>query len=175
MQGEGITIVIVVAVAENGVIGRGGHLPWRMPSDLRTFRSLTLGKPVIMGRKTFQSLGKPLAGRDNIVITRDPSFEAAGVTVARDLAQALAVAGRLAREQGGSEVAIIGGGEIYAAAMEKANRIYLSRIHASPDGDATFPALDPGTWQEISRTAIQTSERDEHAATLIVYERRPAA
>lgn len=170
-----VSIVIVVAVAENGVIGRGGALPWRMPSDLATFRRMTAGKPVIMGRKTFQSLGKPLKERDNIVITRNPGFRAEGVLIAADLAQALDLAHAAAAAREADEIAIIGGGEVYAAAMHVADRIYLTRIHASPAGDAMFPSLDPAVWEELEHRPIPTTERDEHAATLVVFRRRGAS
>lgn len=167
-----MTVSIIVAAAENGVIGRGGELPWRIPSDLKTFRRLTLGKPVIMGRKTFASLGKPLPGRDNIVVTRDPAFAADGVQVAASLDAALALAGRLAAERGAGEVMVIGGGQIYAEALARADRIYLSRVHATPAGDAHFPLLCEGDWQVVERQPLAPDPRDEHAVTLIVYERR---
>jgi dihydrofolate reductase len=170
--GQGCRLVIVVAVAENGVIGRDGALPWRVPSDLKTFRRLTLGKPVIMGRKTFQSLGKPLDGRDNIVVTRDADFNAAGVRTAPTLAAAIALAAEAAHARHASEIAVIGGGEIYRAAIDQAEKIYLTRIHAAPSGDATFPPLDPAVWKVVSESPIEPSERDEHRATLVVYERR---
>lgn len=170
-----IILSLVVAVAENGVIGHRGALPWRMPSDLRTFRRLTLGKPVVMGRRTFQSIGRPLDGRDNIVVTRDAAFHAAGVRVAATLEDAIDVAHACARERGADEIAIIGGGEIYRAALALADRIYLTRVHAAPEGDATFPELNPATWHEASRTALARDARDDHAATLVVLERRSAA
>jgi dihydrofolate reductase len=171
---EGVRIAVVVAVAENGVIGRDNRLPWRMPTDLATFRRLTLGKPVVMGRKTFQSLGKPLAGRVNIVVSRDPSFAPpAGVIVLPSLTAALGEARREATERNVEEVAVIGGAQIYRETLAVADRVCLTRIHAAPEGDATFPPLDGAVWAESSRTPLVTSERDDHAATLIVYERRP--
>jgi dihydrofolate reductase len=166
-------ISIIVAAAENGVIGSGGAMPWRMPSDLRHFRALTLGKPVIMGRKTWQSLPKrPLDGRPNIVVTRNPDFEAGGAHVVPTLVEAFVLADRLARAAGGDEVFVIGGAQIYAAALPSARRIYLTRIHASPDGDATFPDPDAAEFREESRSPLACGPRDDHAATLIVYERR---
>ncbi|MFZ4805815.1 MAG: dihydrofolate reductase [Hyphomicrobiaceae bacterium] len=171
MQGEKLKITIVVAAAENGVIGRGGQLPWRMPSDLKTFRRLTMGKPVIMGRKTFRSLGKPLEGRDNIVVTRDADFAAPGAMVASSLDAALALARRAAEARGVDEIAVIGGADIYEQTIARADRIYLSRIHAAIEGDATFAPLDPSKWQEVERTPIATGDRDEHRATLVVYDR----
>jgi dihydrofolate reductase len=161
----------VVAVAENGVIGRGGSLPWRQPSDLRTFRRLTMGKPVIMGRRTYQSIGKPLDGRDNIVVTRDASFAASGITAVPSLDAALQVARAGAHQRAVDEVMIIGGAEIYAASLPIADRIYLSRVHATVAGDTVFPALDPADWREVSREPIPPDPRDEYSATLLIFER----
>lgn len=169
--GSPLKITLVVAVAENGIIGRAGALPWRMPSDLKTFRRLTLGKPVVMGRKTFQSLGKPLDGRDNIVVTRDSTFAAPGAHVVADLGAALDLGRALAAERGVAEVAVIGGGEIYRAALALADQVYLTRVAARPEGDATFPDLDPATWQETSREPIPRGPRDDHDAELVVYDR----
>lgn len=160
-----------MAVAENGVIGCDGRLPWRVPSDLKTFRRLTMGKPVIMGRKTFQSIGKPLPGRDNIVVTRDAAFVAEGVEVASDLEKALALARGHAAARAVDEVMVIGGAEIYAAAEPHAGRIYLTRIAANPEGDVHFVLADPSQWREVSRTPIEPDPRDEAAATLVVMER----
>ena len=165
-------IALIVAAAENGVIGRNGQLPWRMPSDLRTFRRLTMGKPMIMGRKTFQSIGKPLDGRDNIVVTRDSLFAHQGVVVTSSLDAAIAQAQLLAAARGASEIMIIGGADIYAQAAGRADRIYLTRIAAAPDGDATFQTPDPAHWQITQETPIEPDARDVHPATLIVYERK---
>lgn len=166
-------ISIIVAAAENGVIGSGGAMPWRMPSDLRHFRELTLGKPVIMGRKTWQSLPKrPLDGRPNIVVTRNPDFAADGAHVVPTLVEAFVLADRLAREAGGDEAFVIGGAQIYASALPSAHRIYLTRILAAPEGDATFRDPDPAVFREVSRSELPRGPRDDHAATLIVYDRR---
>ena len=140
-------ISLIAAVAENGVIGREGGLPWRLPEDLKFFKAATMGKPIIMGRKTWQSIGKPLPGRLNIVMTRDRAWHAAGVTVAHDLEAAL----RAAQETGAVEVMIIGGADIYEMALPRADRIYLTQIQKEFDGDAAFPALDPQQWREIAR------------------------
>jgi dihydrofolate reductase len=137
-------IALVVAAAANGVIGRDNRLPWHIAEDLRHFKRVTLGKPVVMGRKTFASIGRPLPGRDNIVITRDRAWRAEGVRIAHDIAQALALAGEAA------ETMVIGGAELYAALLPLAGRIYLTEIHRDYDGDATF-RLPPGDWREISR------------------------
>lgn len=140
-------ISLIAAVAENGVIGREGGLPWRLPEDLKFFKAATMGKPVIMGRKTFQSIGRPLPGRMNVVLTRDPGWHAAGVTAVHDLTAAL----RAAQDAGASEVMIIGGADIYEAALPMADRIYLTRIHREFEGDALFPALDRSEWTEVAR------------------------
>ncbi len=165
-------IALVVAAAENGVIGRGGQLPWRIPSDLKTFRRLTMGRPIIMGRKTFQSIGKPLDGRDNIVVTRDPAFAPPGVFVASSLDAAIAQARSLATARGASEIMVIGGADIYAQATARADRIYLTRIAATPDGDAYFATPDAAYWHVIDETDIPPDARDAHRAKLIVYERK---
>ena len=170
-----MTLSLIVAVAENQVIGRDGGLPWRMPSDLKTFRRLTLGKPIIMGRRTFQSIGKPLDGRDNIVVTRDPYFEHAGVSAVASVHEALGLARVLARTRGADEIMVIGGAEIYGAALPVANRIYLTRVHAAPIGDRHFPALDMTAWHELAREALPKGERDEFGATLITFERKAGA
>ena len=164
-------ISLVVAVAENGVIGRDGQLPWRMPSDLKVFRRLTMGRPIIMGRRTFASIGKALDGRDNIVVTRDATFQAPGVIVAASLQEALDAAKRVARARAVDEIMIIGGAEIFALALPLAHRVYLTRIHANPPGDIVFPALDAAHWSETKREPISPDPRDEHEATLTIYER----
>ena len=162
---------LVVAVADNGVIGNAGRLPWRMPSDLETFRRLTMGKPVIMGRKTFQSLKKPLDGRDNIVVSRDPSFRAGGATLAASLEAALAIGRSLAAKRGVDEVMVIGGAEIYRAALPLADRIYLTRVHGAPEGDTNFPDLDREKWREALREQLARAAGDDYAATLVVLDR----
>lgn len=167
-------IVLVVAAADNGVIGRGGTLPWRMPSDMRTFRRLTIDKPVIMGRRTFQSLKSPLKERDNIVVTRDAGFQADGAIVVHDIAAALATAQACASQRGVAEIAVIGGAEIYGQVLGRATRIYLTRIHGAPAGDTLLPTLAADEWQETSRETLARDQRDEYAATLVTLERRPA-
>lgn len=166
-----MNLSLIVAVAENGVIGKDGGLPWRLSSDLKTFRKLTMGKPIIMGRRTFQSIGKPLDGRDNIVVTRDPFFEAAGVSVTASVADALTLARVLGRTRGADEIMIIGGADIYAAALPVADRIYLTRVHASPEGDRYFPELDAKDWREVSSEPLPKGERDAFPTTLKILER----
>jgi dihydrofolate reductase len=164
-------ISLIVAAAENGTIGRNGDMPWRMSSDLKHFRALTLGKPVVMGRKTFQSIGKPLDGRDTIVVTRDANFNPAGVIVAVSINAALALAQAAAEDRNVDEIMIVGGGEIYRAILPRADRVYLTRIEASPEGDATFPALPPSEWREIDRRPMVQSLKDDFPAEFIVYDR----
>ncbi len=166
-------ITLVVAVAENGVIGRGGGLPWRMSADLKTFRRLTMGKPLIMGRRTFQSLKKPLDGRDNIVVTRDPGFKAEGAILAPSLEAALAKAEQCARQRGVDEVMVIGGAEIFAASLPLAGRIYKTEVLGSPAGDTFMPAVDWTRWQEVARETLARGDRDDYGATLILLEKKP--
>ena len=167
-----VKLSLIVAVASNGVIGANGGLPWRLSSDLKTFRRLTLGKPIVMGRKTFSSLGKPLDGRDNIVVTRDPHFAADGVSVFNSLSEALVLARTLARTNGSDEVMIIGGAEIYRAALPFAHRIYWTAVAAEPEGDVVFPSLDSSAWQQVSCEDLPRGPRDDHAAKLIIFERK---
>ena len=164
-------IAIIVAAADNGVIGREGQLPWRLPSDLKHFRELTLGKPVIMGRKTFQSLRKPLDGRDNIVVSRDVGFRPAGAIVVASLDAALTLAQQCAERRGVDEIMVIGGAQIYHVARPLADRIYLTRVHASPQGDALFAEPEAGCWSQTSRTQMQPGPTDEHPATFLVLDR----
>lgn len=168
---EEIVLSLVVAVAENGVIGRDGGLPWRIPSDLKAFRRLTMGKPVIMGRRTFETLRKPLDGRENIVVTRASKLAHRGCWAVASVAEAVDFGRRLAAEMGAHEVMIIGGAELYKAVLPLAHRIYWTEVHARPEGDTFFPELEPGRWQEVSRAAREQGERDEFAWTLKVLER----
>jgi dihydrofolate reductase len=145
-------LVLVVARALNGVIGNAGALPWHIPADLKHFKALTVGKPVIMGRKTFESIGKPLPGRHNIVLTRDAGWQAIGVTAAPNLAEAIAAAGLDPRTRA-DVIMVIGGAQIYAEALPSATRIELTEIDAAPEGDTIMPAFDPSRWQEMARVA----------------------
>jgi dihydrofolate reductase len=169
-----IALVLVAAVAENGVIGRGGALPWRLKSDMKHFRAATMVKPVVMGRKTYLSLRKPLVGRTNIVVSRDRSFAAPGVLVASSLDRALEAARGDALRRGAAEIAVIGGADIYAQLMPVADRLVITRVHLQPDGDTKFPAIDPGIWQEEERTERAAGPDDEASFTLLVYQRRTA-
>ena len=165
-------IVFVVAVAENGVIGHGGGMPWRLPTDLRHFRAVTLGRPVVMGRRTFQAVGRPLPGRDNIVVTRDRTLAVEGAHVAHSLEEALALGARLAEAHGVDEIAVIGGAEIFAALLDRADRIHLTRVHARPEGDTFLPPLDPAEWRETRRETVRAGGRDSADMTFSVLERR---
>jgi dihydrofolate reductase len=167
-------IVLVAAVAENGVIGRDNALPWRLKSDLQHFRALTWGKPVVMGRKTFLSIGKPLQGRTNIVVSRDPAFAAPGIIVAREFAVALAVARADALRRSADAIMIVGGAEIFAQAMPHAQRLEISVVHATPPGDRFFPAIDSGVWRRIAEKRQPAGPDDSAAFTVISYERLSA-
>ncbi|GHD63702.1 dihydrofolate reductase [Thalassobaculum fulvum] len=141
------SIVVVAAVARNRVIGSAGDLPWRLPADMRHFKAVTLGKPMVMGRKTFDSIGRPLPGRRTIVVTRDPAWSADGVETAPSLEAALALASSGEPE----EIVVAGGGEIYAQALPLADRMRLTWVEADPQGDAVFPAFDAADWRETAR------------------------
>ena len=164
-------VCFVVAVAENGVIGLSGDLPWRLSSDLKRFRKTTMGKPVIMGRKTFASIGKPLDGRANIVISRSAPPSDEKVIWVQTIEQALDQGQKAASEVGVDEVMVIGGAEIYRALMPEVDRIYLTKVHASPAGDTVFPDLNNKEWRETDREPLPRGERDDYAATLITLER----
>ena len=164
-----IAIVILAAVAENGVIGRSNALPWRLSSDLQRFKALTLGKPVVMGRKTYLSIGRPLPGRTNIVVSRNPMFEAAGLVTVAHLDAALAVALGDALRRNTDEIVIIGGTEIFRQAMPRADRLELTHVHASPEGDTLFPAVDRKLWREIARSEHPAGPRDDAAFAYATY------
>lgn len=166
-------VALVVAVARNGVIGRDGDLPWRLSSDLKLFRRLTMGKPIIMGRRTWASLKKkPLDGRDNIVVTRDRSFQAPGANVVHSFDDALTHARTVAAERGANEIAVIGGAEIYKAALPFADRLYWTEVAAEPKGDTCFPDFAKEEWREVSREDIARGPKDEYSAVLIVLDRQ---
>jgi dihydrofolate reductase len=165
-------IVLVAAVGENNVIGKDGQLPWKIKSDLRHFRALTLDKPVIMGRKTFESIGKPLDRRTNIVITRDPKFSAEGVEIAPSLQAALDLARKDAEQRGVNEIMIIGGADIFAAAMPMADRLEITHVHASPEGDVHFPVIDMKQWHEDKREKREAGPGDDASCSVATYLRR---
>lgn len=157
-------VSLIVARGRNGVIGVDGDLPWRLPEDLKHFKRQTVGKPIIMGRKTFESLGRPLPARHNIVLTRDTSFKAEGCTVVHTLADALDAAGLT------GEIMIIGGAEIYALALPIASRLYITEVDAAPQGDTVFPDFDKDEWHSVSREE-RPSMGDLPAYTFVTYDR----
>lgn len=162
-------ISFVVARADNGVIGRDNALPWHLPADLRHFKRLTVGKPVVMGRRTFESIGKPLPGRHNIVLTRDRDWRAEGVTVVANLAEAIAAAG-LDPKTRADEVMIIGGAAVYADALPIATRVYLTEVHDAPEGDTLLPAFDQARWYETARED-HPAEEGRPAYSFVTLER----
>ena len=164
-------ILVVAAVAENGVIGRGNALPWRLRSDMLNFRALTMGKPVVMGRKTFLSIGRPLPGRTTIVVSRDGTFAAPGVVVAPSLEAALAVARGDALRRGVDTVVVAGGADIYLQAMPLATRLAVTEVAKRVDGDVAFPAIDPKLWRQTGRREGQQGPEDEAPFTFVTYER----
>jgi dihydrofolate reductase len=171
------TLSLIVAIAENGVIGRKGKLPWRLGSDLRRFRKLTMGHPLIMGRKTFEALGKPLDGRDSIVVSRNNPSLALGPHVfsAASLEEALTTARKQANTRGAKEAFVIGGAELFKAALPYANRIYLTRVHGLPEGDVHWEPLLSNDWIEICRKEYPASDRDEFPVTDVILERGKGA
>jgi dihydrofolate reductase len=166
-------VVLIAAVSENGVIGRDNALPWRLKTDMRHFRALTMGRPVIMGRKTYAAIGKPLAGRTNIVVSRDAAFAAPGVLAATSLESAFDAARGDALRRGIGEIAVIGGADLYAQAMPVADRLEITRVHAEFAGDAIFPCIDPAIWCEIARSERAAGPEDDAIMTFVSY--RPAA
>jgi dihydrofolate reductase len=168
-----VHLALVVARARNGVIGRDGQLPWRLKSDMAWFKANTLGKPVIMGRKTWESLPKrPLPGRTNIVLSRDQSFETIGALVCETFSEAVQIAREQAAEDGVDEVCVIGGSTLFEAALPKARRLYLTEVEADVAGDVTFPLFDESAWTEVSRESHPAGEQDEYPFTFRVLERR---
>ena len=169
-----IKLSLIAAVAENGVIGLDGGMPWRLASDMKRFKLLTMGKPVIMGRKTYESIGGPLKGRVNIVVSRAADFRPEGVKVAPSFAAALILAEETARATGDEEIMVIGGSQVYGAAIPLADRLYITHVAASPAGDARFPAIDPALWRSASAAQLPAGEKDSAATTFVVYERLKA-
>jgi dihydrofolate reductase len=162
-----------VARAANGVIGVGGALPWRLKSDLSIFKQVTMGKPLIMGRRTWDSLPrKPLPGRTNIVLSRDGTFAPNGAVVCEDFSEAVQIAREQAAEDGADEVCVIGGAEIFALALPRARRLYLTEVEAEPQGDVVFPSFDESPWRETRREAHPAGPDDDHAFVFRVLERR---
>ncbi|TIW66349.1 MAG: dihydrofolate reductase, partial [Mesorhizobium sp.] len=169
-------IAIYVAIADNGVIGRDGGLPWRLSTDLKRFKADTMGKPIIMGRKTYEGIGRPLPGRLNIVVTRDKAWRAEGIEIAHSLKEAIALANVRGRCMAGAdEICVVGGGEIYAQALPLADRLHVTHVLASVEGDAHFPPIDTDQWRVASAEDFPAGEKDSHATRYTVYERRGGA
>jgi dihydrofolate reductase len=165
-------VVLVAAVAENGVIGRDGTLPWRLKSDMQHFRRLTLGRPVVMGRKTYESIGRPLKDRTNIVISRDPGYAADGIIVATSLATALDMAREDAGRRRADSIAIIGGAGIFSDCLAIADRLEITLVHASPPGDTFFPPIHSKLWRETARVRQEAAPNDDADVSFITYVRR---
>ncbi len=166
-----IEIVLIVAVAENGVIGAAGAIPWRLKSDMARFKALTSGKPVVMGRKTFESLRRPLPGRTNIVITRDANFRAPGAVVTTSFADARATALGDALRRLATEIAVIGGAEIYARWMDVADRLEVTEVHLKPEGDTHLAPIDLKEWEEVARTSQVRTDDDTADFSYVTYRR----
>ena len=167
-----LPIALVAAVARNGVIGAHNRLAWKLPTDLKRFRALTLGKPLVMGRKSFNSIGRPLPGRETVIVTRNPDFRAPGAQVAGTLDAALALAAQIAQAMGAEAIIVAGGGEIYAQTIGRADRLFVTEVDLAPDGDATFPLIDPALWREIGRERGVRTARDEAGFAFVDYARR---
>lgn len=164
---------IIVAIGRNGAIGSHNCLPWRLPSDLRHFRSLTMGRPVIMGRKTYASIGRPLAGRALVVVSGNPGFRPSPeVAVAADPDSAIAHAEALATKLGAEEIMVAGGATLYRALIGRARRLYVTEVDLAPEADTFFPAIDPARWQEVSRLPQPRASNDDASLAFVTYERR---
>jgi len=167
-----VRVVLVAAVARNGIIGANGGLPWRLSSDLKRFKALTWGKPMVMGRKTFASIGRALPGRETIVVTRDPAFASSGVLVAHEIDAALDLAHERARIMGADEIIVAGGAEIYAQTIEQASRLFITEVALDAEGEARFPPIDPLQWREVGRETGDRGPRDDADFAFVEYERR---
>ena len=166
-----LPLVIVAAVARNGVIGDGEKLPWRLPGDLRRFKALTMGKPMIMGRKTWRSIGRPLPGRETIVVTRDRGFRAEGVQVVHSIDDALALGQARARAMGADAVVLAGGGDLYAQLIDRVDRLYLTLVDLDVTGVTRFPAIDPAKWKETARESCPAGPGDDAGFSFVTFER----
>jgi dihydrofolate reductase len=167
-----VPVALIAAIGENSVIGSDGQIPWRLPTDFVHFKRTTLGKPLIMGRKTFESIGRPLPGRTNIVVTRQAGYAPDSVIVCHSLAEALERAQQIAAADGAGEVMIGGGAEIYREAIPLADRLYITHVAASPEGDTKFPTIDLGAWEIARRHDIVRGENDSADFTVLTYVRR---
>jgi dihydrofolate reductase len=170
-----VKVALVWAMARNRTIGRNNSLPWHLPEDLKFFKRVTIGKPIIMGRKTWDSIGRPLPGRCNIVISRNTGFKAEGVEAVNSLQQALDLAEKISQQSGSDEVCVIGGAEIYAQALMVADRLYLTQVHADIDGDTFFPEFDRSQWQELERQDFLASPDNPYDYSFLTLEKRGQA
>ena len=166
-----IEIILLAAVAENGVIGRDNALPWRLKSDLQRFRRISMGKPVLMGRKTYESIGKPLTGRTNIVVSRQRDFAAPGIVAAGNIDASLEVARGDALRRAADTIVVIGGTEVFVQTLPLADRLEITIVHAAPEGDTFFPTIDPHAWREAERNSHPPGPHDDAAFTYVTYER----
>jgi len=162
-------LAIVVAAARDGVIGRAGGLPWRLPKDSRHFKRLTMGHCIIMGRRTYESIGRPLPGRTSIVVTRDRAYTAEGALTVHDFDEAL----RRARELGDDRAFVVGGADLYRLALPRAELLYLTRVHADVEGDTRFPDFDSSDWKLVAEERHEADERHAHPFTIQTWERKP--
>jgi dihydrofolate reductase len=167
-------ITLVVAVADNGVMGEGGDLPWRLPGDFKQFKARTIGKPVVMGRKTYESLGRALPGRPNIVVSRNPRYRLDDAKVVATLDAALALAEEEAKRLSADEISVIGGAALFAEIMPRAERMYYTEVHAAPSGDTRFPSFDRSEWREVARTGPLQGEKDQYPYSFVTLERETA-
>jgi dihydrofolate reductase len=167
-----VPIAMIAGVARNSVIGANGGIPWKIPSDMAFFKRMTMGKPIVMGRKQYETVGRPLPGRTNIVVTRQEGYGPEGVVVVHSLDAGLEAAQKVAAAEGASEVMVIGGGDIYAQAMARADRLYISHVDLAPEGDVRFPPIDPTVWRVVDEPEVPSSERDSASFRVRVYERR---
>ena len=167
-----IKISMIVAVAENGVIGNNNQLPWYLPEDLKYFKRVTMGKPIVMGRKTFESIGKPLPGRTNIVVTRNTEYAAEGVKIVSSINEAIKLADDIALLDGSNELMVIGGAQLYADILESVERIYLTEVHAEVKGDAFFPNIERSKWEEVAREKYLAEGPNSYDYSFVVLDRR---
>ncbi len=164
-------LALIVAIAENHVIGINNNLPWHLSEDLKYFKRVTMGKPIIMGRKTFESIGRPLPGRTNIVVTRNADYQAESIKVVHGLKQALELCESIAVVDGCEEAMVIGGAELYQQALPLADRLYLTEVHADVEGDAFFPELEFSDWQEVGRETFSAVEPNPYDYSFVILER----
>jgi len=167
-----IPIAMIAGVARNDVIGANGEIPWKIPSDMGYFKRTTMGKPIVMGRKQYETVGRPLPGRSNIVVTRKPDYQPEGVIVVHSLEAGLEKAREIAASEGATEVMVIGGGDIYAPAFPLADRLYISHVDLAPEGDVLFPRIDAAVWRVIDEPEVPALDKDSASFRVRVYERR---